>query len=271
MLRRHAIDWRAAVLGVYLAVHFALLLPWATELFSSAGFLPEASLSPLMRAFPNVLGLHDGPAFATLVVGLGGGAAIALALNIERRFAAVLCLYVLACLFGRNPLIRNPSLPYVGLSLLAVLAAREGRIPRPVMKALWVLLAVGYTYSGLTKLAAPSWLDGSAFDHVLRNPLAYAHAEHVLRLPEALRVAATYGALALEILFPLLVLSRRGRPWAWLAMTCLHLGLLCLIDFADLTAGMLVIHAFVFDERWLNRRAWRLSGTNAVAETSTET
>ncbi len=129
-----------------------------------------------------------------------------------------------------------------------------------------MLLAVGYAYSGLTKLAAPSWLDGSAFDHVLRNPLAYAHAEHVLRLPAALRTAATYGALALEILFPLLALSRRLRPWAWLAMTLLHLGLLCLIDFSDLTVGMLVIHVFVFDERWLSRGAWTLAGTSATAE-----
>lgn len=263
--KQNALDWRLAILGAYLAYHFAALVPWAGELFSRDGMLPDGTLSPLLHAFPNVLALHDGWLFVTLFVASGAMAATLLTLGVRHRTMALWCLFVLACVFGRNPLIRNPSLPYVGLALLAVVATRGQRIPWQVVRVLWILLAVGYAYSGLTKLAAPSWLDGSAFDHVLANPLAYAHAEWVRALPSPLLSAATYGALALEILFPVLALSQRARPWAWLAMTLLHVGLLLLIDFADLTVGMLVIHAFVFDERWLRRSKDRATGTSAPA------
>ncbi len=262
---RHALDWRLAILGGYLAYHLAALVPWAGELFSRDGMLPQGTLSPLIHAFPNVLALHDGWLFATLFVASGAMAATLLALGVRHRTMAVWCLFVLACVFGRNPLIRNPSLPYVGLALLAVIATRGQRVPWRVVRVLWILLAVGYAYSGLTKLAAPSWLDGSAFEHVLANPLAHAHAEWLRALPSPLLALATYGALALEILFPLLALSERARPWTWLAMTALHLGLLLLIDFADLTLGMLVIHAFVFDERWLRRTKLAPTGTSAPA------
>jgi hypothetical protein len=34
----------------------------------------------------------------------------------------------------------------------------------------WILMAVGYSYSGLTKLTSPSWLDGTAITYVLENP-----------------------------------------------------------------------------------------------------
>jgi len=34
----------------------------------------------------------------------------------------------------------------------------------------------------------------------------------------------------------------------------MHLGILLIIDFADLTIGMLMIHAFTFDSRWLNKK-----------------
>ena len=248
---RHAVAWRARLLGAYLVVHLLTLMPWAAELFSSAGMIPDGSASPILHAFPNLLALHDGPVFVSLFVASGALTAALLWSTAHRRGAALACLFVLACLFGRNPLIRNPSLPYVGLALVAVAATRGTRIPRDVMRVLWILLAAGYGYAGLTKLSAPSWVDGTALDHLVTNPLARGHADLVLALPPWLRAMATWGTLGLEIAFPLLVLSRRLRPLAWLAMTLLHVSLLVLIDFADLTLGMLVIHAFTFDERWL--------------------
>lgn len=38
-----------ALLGLYLLVHFADLVPWGAELFSRRGVLPDASVSPLDR------------------------------------------------------------------------------------------------------------------------------------------------------------------------------------------------------------------------------
>jgi hypothetical protein len=59
------------------------------------------------------------------------------------------------------------------------------------------------------------------------------------------------GSLGLEIAFAPLALFRRARPWIWSAMLCLHLGLLLLISFPDLTAGMVLLHLFTFNPAWL--------------------
>ncbi|MEA2488651.1 MAG: hypothetical protein QOH21_443, partial [Acidobacteriota bacterium] len=107
-----------ALFGAYLFVHFVMLLPWGRELFSSEGVLPREA-SPLFRLFPNVLLLSDAPALVLTLLGLAAVAAIAFAFGLRDRIAAVVMWYVLACVFGRNPLISNPSLPYVGWLLLA--------------------------------------------------------------------------------------------------------------------------------------------------------
>jgi hypothetical protein len=65
----------------------------------------------------------------------------------------------------------------------------------------------------------------------------------------------SYGALALELLFLPLALIPRLRPWLWLALLGMHLGLIALIDFADLSFGMVVFHLFVADPAWLPRRS----------------
>jgi predicted DCC family thiol-disulfide oxidoreductase YuxK len=182
----------------------------------------------------------------------------------------VLVWYLWACLYGRNPLIANPGLPYVGWLLLAHALAPPapygslaacGRVdprggwflPRRLWVGAWVVMAVGYGYSGLTKLDSPSWLDGSALARVLENPLARpgAAGELARALPDALLAAAAWGGLAAEILFPLLALFARTRPWIWLALLAMHLGLVVLVDFADLSLGMIALHLFTFDPRWL--------------------
>lgn len=262
-----------ALLGAYLFVHFAHLVPWGAEIWSSAGVLPDAALSPLMRAFPNILGLADGPGFVTGLLVLTAGASLAFAAGAKDRWAAVFLWYVLACLYGRNPLTANPSLPYIGWMLLmhaAVAGTPFGawsargrpdpgaawRLPKPLWVGAWVVLAVGYTYSGVIKLGSPSWIDGTALVHVLENPLARPSAvrEALLLLPTPVLALATWAALGLEVLFAPLALFRRLRPWVWGTALAMHLSLIVLIDFADLTVGMLLIHALTFDPRWVPAR-----------------
>jgi predicted DCC family thiol-disulfide oxidoreductase YuxK len=256
--------------GAYLCVHFAQLLPWAAELFSDRGALPVAGDSPLLRFFPNVLALWDGPGVVAALVAGAAVLALLLAAGFHDRLAAVLLWYVWACLHGRLPLIGNPGLPYVGWMLLAhaclprapYLSWEARGRPDPgggwrmtpgIFAVAWVLMAVGYSYSGATKLASPSWLDGSAIARVLENPLARpGFARDMLRaLPPAALVAATWSALALELLFAPLALVRRLRPWLWAALLAMHLGLMLVIDFADLSLGMVLLHAFTFDPAWV--------------------
>jgi len=253
-------------LGLYLLVHFAQLLPWAAETFSDQGMLPDAALSPIAHAFPNVLAVWDSPA---VVEGLVLGAAVLclpLIFGWRDRAAAIGVWFVWACLLGRNPLITNPSYPYVGLLLLAHACldpSRPGwRMPRSMHRAIWIVMAVGYSYSGLTKLASPSWIDGTAVAWILDNPLGRPTPlrEWLRSMPAALRVA-TWATLALEVGFAPLACARRLRPWLWAAMLGMHLSLLALIDFADLTLGMVVLHAFTFDPAWLQRSAAKTRGT----------
>lgn len=253
-----------AAFGAYLFIHFVALIPWAREVFEQ--ILPRDA-SPLLRLFPNVLGVAD---IAMPLVVVAAIASIFFAIGLYDRIAAVLIWYVLACLFGRNPLIANPSLPFAGWLLLAhafVPAAPFGSwaargrtdprggwtMPAAIYAAMWIVMSLGYTFSGWTKLVSPSWTDGTAMARVLANPLARPSFVQslLLSLPSPLMQAMTWGALALELLYAPLALSRRARPWIWVAMLAMHLGLMVLIDFADLSFMMVILHLFTFDPAWV--------------------
>ncbi len=262
-----------AVFGAWLCVHFVMLVPFGTEVFSNAGVLPEGSVSPFLRLFPNVFLLADTPTFVTVTLALAALLSIAFAIGHRDRIAALLLWLVWASLFGRNPLISNPSLPYVGLLLLVhvglpsapygSLAAR-GRIdpaggwflPRSLHRVVWILMSVGYSFSGYTKLVSPSWLDGTAVQRVLENPLARPGGLRLLllELPDVVLQFLTWGTLAFELGFVVLALVSRLRPFAWAAMLLMHVGLLLLVDFVDLSLGMVMLHLFTFDPAWVRPR-----------------
>jgi len=258
-------------LGLYLLQHFLTLLPWGAELFSNRGVLPSASASPLVHLFPNVLAIWDQPPVISFVLILGAFLAALLGVGFWDRPAALALWYVWACFLGRNPLIANPALPFIGWLLLL-----HGFIPRTPYRSwaaqvphdphgnwypprsayalAWVLMAVSYSYSGYTKLSSPSWVNGSALAHILENPLARPTLLRQLLLampPVSLRIA-TWTTLALELAFAPLALLRKARPWIWTGMVGLHAALLLLVSFADLTVGMLLVHFFTFDPEWLS-------------------
>jgi predicted DCC family thiol-disulfide oxidoreductase YuxK len=262
-----------AAFGTYLFVHFAQLVPWAAELFSNQGVLADCRASPLLHLFPNVLALWDGPAFVTALVAVAAGLSVLFAVGVCDRVAAVALWYIWACMHGRMPLISNPGLPYVGWLLLAHAAlppapygswaargrtdpANDWRMPDGIYLAAWILMALGYTYSGFTKLVSPSWLDGTALARVLNNPLARPGVARdlLLALPDGLLRLATWGALLVELGFAPLALIPRLRPWLWGMLLLMHLGLMVLIDFADLSLGMVVLHLFTFDSAWVRPR-----------------
>ncbi len=187
-----------------------------------------------------------------------------------RRVECSLLLWLAwALLFHRNNLISNPSIPYIGL-LLVLLALVPGgeplrlrgtapsavwRMPSMVFAAAWVLMAVGYTFSGLDKLGSPSWINGEAMSLLMDNPLARPGflREAILSLPGWFLKIMTWGTLAAEILFLPLCLCSRGRLIAWSSLFFMHVGIMGLISFADLSLGMLMLHLFTFDQSWLGK------------------
>ncbi len=258
--------------GLYLTVHFVLLLPHANELFGSAGVLGDARLNPLHGLLPNPLAWVAWPRFPMVFVALLMLVSLAFTAGFYRRTSALLLWFGWACLFNRNNLIANPGIPYVGLLLVLCALVPPGEplavrrrnsanawsMPAAIFWGAWILLAIGYSYSGFWKLFSPSWIDGTALTHLLNNPLARPGLVRDLLLSfPALLTVLTWTALAGELLFLPLSLTHRGRLLAWLWMMFMHAGILLVVDFADLTVGMLMVHLFTFDPKWIPARRTR--------------
>jgi hypothetical protein len=105
----------------------------------------------------------------------------------------------------------------------------------------------------LLKLLSPSWIDGTAFFHILNNPLARPGIirDAPLHVPRVWLQIATWTSLAAELIFLPMSLGLTTRKVAWLAMSGLQIAILCVVNFADLTLAMLLAHLFTFDPRWL--------------------
>ena len=69
------------------------------------------------------------------------------------------------------------------------------------------------------------------------------------------------GARSLEQLIAPLSLVRRLRPWLWTLLLAMHLVLIVLVDFADLSLGMVMLHLFTFDPAWIRPRGSGAPGT----------
>jgi hypothetical protein len=261
-------------LGLYLALHFAQLIPYGAELFSNQGMLPAARLNLTFGIVPNPLAHWDAPSCVTAFLTALTALSLIFAAGVFRRTAAVLIWFCWACLFNRNNLIINPSIPYIGLLLLlsalvplgeplALFRKRrlDWHFPPSVYWAAWILLAAGYSYSGWMKLLSPSWIDGSALSHILQNPLARPGLirDTLLQLPDLCRQIVTWASLAAELFFLPLSFSLTTRRIAWLAMLGLQIAILAAVNFADLTIAMLLVHLFTFDPRWIRTAAERRS------------
>lgn len=255
------------IFGGYLTIHFSMLVPYASELFSSGGALPNPALIPTFEIFPNLMNLMSSPLEATFFVGMLALLSCFYTLGMWRRTSALLLWYGWACLLNRNIFISNPGIPFIGWLLLASCLIPAGEplsfnqkhrkenweFPASLFWGSWLLLGAGYTLSGIHKLGSPSWVDGSAFVYLLENPLARVGglSELLLALPPFVLQGMTWGILSLEILALPLFLWSRSRGLAWLGFVLMHIGIILVIDFADLSIGMLMIHLFTFDARWL--------------------
>ena len=261
-------QWRIfqAFFGLYLAYHFYQLIPHAEELFGRHGMISNPQWSPTYAYFFNILHLIDHSAILLqLFLGCLTILSILFAFRICYPRVVAFCLwYGWACLLNRNVLISNPGIPYVGLLLLA--ASLITLTPSKTHDHLelnphvfpwiywggWTLYALGYTVSGLHKLQSPSWLDGSALHHVLRSPLSRDHflCHYLLEAHPIVLQMSTWGSLLAEISFLPLGIFYHTRKYYWWAFLALHFGVLLLVNFTDLTLGILMMHFFLLDMRW---------------------
>lgn len=252
------------IFGLYLLVHFLMLLPSASEIWSNSGFISDVKHNLTYGVFPNILYVFDTPLAITLFVSVMALLSFFVMIGFYRRTASLLLWYGWACLFHQNNLILNPGLPMVGWLLLALAIIPKGEgwgvekaednwhMPTILYWGAWLIAGVAYTISGLDKAMAPSWQDGSAITHLLNNPLArdYFIRDFLLSTPELFRQILTWVTLSLEILFGLLVIFSKTRMLAWFMIMAMHLGILMVVDFPDLTLGVMMLHLFAFDGSW---------------------
>lgn len=253
------------IFAVYQVVHFCQLLPFAPDIVSNQGIIPHANELPTYPFFPNILFILDDPWVVYALVGVLIGCAVLFPIPRYTLITSLVLYYGWTCILTRNPFVRNPGMPYVGWMLLAIAvitwwnkreSKRSWHMPAPIFWWAWFFLALGYTLSGLHKLGSPSWQEGLALSYLFENPLSRPGLISSLlqQSPDIVMKLNTWGALALETLaFPLMLVGFL-RPWVWLALIFMHVGIMLTVDFVDLTMGMLLIHLFVFDERWLKRK-----------------
>lgn len=256
------------VFGSYLCVHFLQLIPSSPDIWSRQGMLGNASLNFTYGRFPNILNILDTPTQIKIFTGLLVVLALMITVGYRRRLAALLLWYGWACLFHRNNLISNPGIPMVGWLLLALTliptgepltlsgkpADKKWTMPPILFWGAWWITAIAYTISGFDKFMAPSWRDGSAMLHLLNNPLARDSwfREFLLSLPLEVLQVKTWLALALEMSFGFLCIFSKTRALAWFLIMGMHFGILAVVDFADLTLGVIMIHLFTFDPGWFH-------------------
>jgi predicted DCC family thiol-disulfide oxidoreductase YuxK len=266
------------LLGLFVTFHFFSLMPWGKELFSSEGALGFSTSKHLDEYFPNPLALWNSPFDITVFLALGVLAGLCLTLGVRDRWAAVLLWFQWACLLDRNPLILNPHLPYLGWLLLAHACLPKApfgswdarrlpdrgaswTFPTALFGTAWLVVSWSYSFSGYRKAFTPSWTDGTALTWILQHPMSRDNfAQHFLAgLPGPVLAALTFAVLGLEFFNGPLALFRALRPWVWSAVTLMHLGILVTLDFPELTLGMLVVQAFLFDPAWIAPK--KIAGT----------
>lgn len=253
------------LLASVLAAQLVSWWPFSAELFASDG-LPALGGPGVGALFPNVLPASVGRVQAFFVVLLA--LCLALGLGVARRTAAVGLWYGWSCLGHAAPHTLTVASAFIGWLLLATALVPTGEplrpfgrarpaggeVPRALWIGAWIVLAAGYGLAGADKLASPGWRGGEALASAVGLPYARElSAQLLLALPRSLQRAATWTGLAVELCFPLLAMFRRTRPIAWLSGALLQLALLGMFAFPGLTLGMLLMHAFAFDSRWLAR------------------
>jgi hypothetical protein len=267
--------------GALLAVHCASLIPYAGELFGDEGYFATAESAGLRvrLLFPSILSIDGSTASVRGLLAAQVVLSAAFAAGIWRRPAAILLWYGLTCLVNRNPGIQNPAHAFLGWLCLASALVPSGEpwrllgrgeestawaMPRRLFQGAWIVMALAYTASGAGKLKSPEWLDGTAITYVLGMPYVRGEwlREAAAVVPLPLVRLATWGVLGTELLFAPLSLHRLGRPLVWSAGVALHLALLPILRFPELTAGMLLVHLFTFDVRWVSPRGEDAASTS---------
>jgi len=257
--------WRI-LFGLYLVYYYFGLLPYGTELFSRDGFVADFVLGN-RTLFPEFMLNWDSATQVQIMIGLCGLFSILITLGYFRKVAAFGLWLLTMWFYNRNPYTNSPEYSFINWLIFACMFIPTGeafsigkkdpnwKMPKYFYWGAWILLVVGYGYSGSAKFKAmdENWLNGTAMYYVLVTDNARLHWYGQLfdAIPKVFFIPVSWGALACQTFAPVFAYFRKLRPWWWLISTLVHIGLLLLVNVAQVSSGMIIFHLFVFDSRWI--------------------
>ena len=137
------------------------------------------------------------------------------------------------------------------------------------LRFLQLEVAIGYVLSGWAKLQGKTWHDGTAVGLALRiEDLQRFAAPDWLFEQRILLNLLTWGTLAFEVSFLMLVWSRRLRPWVLGVGVLIHLGIDIFLDIGFFSYAMLLAYVAFLPPDVADRVVVRLRpvrGTGSVA------
>ncbi len=271
------------LLGGYLLFYIWMVWPDAAQLYSIKGipryerFIAGPGINWLRYAGRP----EEVYAFFTVLA----AAVFAFVLGIYRRIVAAIVFYGLFCMFTMGEYATCVANAYIGWTMLAFVLIPSGerwsldrrrlkpppgvwKFPPLIFWGGWAVFAVSYTSSGIDKwFYSGQWRDGSALPWILGTPLArdwWLPGITQYGLQGIAGNCATWFVIAGEFAAVPMSLFRLGRPLSWVIITLMHVGVLLLVRIPVVSAGMIVFHLFIFDERWLRRDFWRNTGLENV-------
>jgi uncharacterized membrane protein YphA (DoxX/SURF4 family) len=203
---------------------------------------------------------------------------LALLVGYRTRWAAPVVWLITNCCLARNPNLINGGDDVLCIALLVLMLcpsgaawsidawqrrrraraagdsanARDGWLPAWPVRLLQLQLGTIYLSTGLHKLLGESWRDGVALHYVLHDFTTARWGFSSLPLPNWFTHAATYGTLAFELSFVLLVAFRPTRRWALWSGVLFHLGIYALME-----VGWFSFYTLTLYTTWVEPEAWR--------------
>mgnify|MGYP001602480980 CR=1 FL=1 len=267
-------------------------LPLAVDYFSDDGFL--SGHTELMRSEYrfSILDYAKEPSQVLIVYGLLMLSALMLLLGKFTRLSAIATFILLASFHERNPFILDsaetlmrlmvfylalaPSGKYFSLD-----AAKKGKVLSPEEMKKWqngpiwprrlmqLQLAIVYLFAFLAKTGA-TWKDGTAVYYFLTNSHFARFNFEFLGNFMPLVQFMTYSALAIELLFPILVWFMPIRPYINAAGIILQLSILFSSNIVFFSLIMIAAHMAFIEPETVNKAVNKLEGIGKLIKNKVE-
>jgi uncharacterized membrane protein YphA (DoxX/SURF4 family) len=203
---------------------------------------------------------------------------LAFLLGWQTRLMSVAVWFLTLCFINRNPNILNGGDDTLQVGLFLLMLSPCGRalsldawrqrrrhpqsqdpvlVPAWSVRVLQIQLCVIYLTTGLAKVQGDDWFSGTWWDgtsiHYVLNYVTMSRWSYA-QLPVPLWITApmTYISAWWEVLFTLLVLSRRTRPWALWFGVLFHLGIYFTIE-----VGWFSFYTLAFYGVWVPCTFWQ--------------